>query len=220
MLRERIIGIKVFGRAPDYDSGNDPIVRARAAEVRKRLAQHYMHSEGASEAFRIEIPPGSYRALFTGIGKSETSEGPCEAAPDAGLPEGSTGQVSEQHDSFENGARGADVDSPPGKLEQRGVRSITTNSETPSSKMGPAGFSGSGDDVVGFCCWLLCDNSSNCRAAGYAGVARTSCCFRRSCRSFLGSFPQARSLSHHRIRRRDVSDRWFRRSLPISAWGL
>ena len=59
MLRERIIGIKVFGRAPDYDSGNDPIVRARAAEVRKRLAQHYMHSEEAGETLRIEIPPGS-----------------------------------------------------------------------------------------------------------------------------------------------------------------
>lgn len=64
MLRERVIGIKVFGRATDYDSGNDPIVRARAAEVRKRLAQHYMHAENASEEIRIEIPSGSYKAVF------------------------------------------------------------------------------------------------------------------------------------------------------------
>src|ERR1700757_3309815 len=49
MLRERVIGIRVFGRAADYDSGNDPIVRARAAEVRKRLAQHYLLAENASE---------------------------------------------------------------------------------------------------------------------------------------------------------------------------
>ena len=64
MLRERVIGIKVFGRAADYDSGNDPIVRARAAEVRKRLAQHYLHVENANEEIRIEIPPGSYKAVF------------------------------------------------------------------------------------------------------------------------------------------------------------
>ena len=64
MLRERVIGIEVFGRPPDYDSGNDPIVRARAAEIRKRLAQHYLGSEGASEEIRIEVPSGSYRAVF------------------------------------------------------------------------------------------------------------------------------------------------------------
>jgi hypothetical protein len=119
MLRERIIGIKVFGRAPDYDSGNDPIVRARAAEVRKRLAQHYMHGEGASEALRIEIPPGSYRATFAAIDRSETIEGHSEAEPDEDLHRGSTNQVSGQHDSFENSARSADNGSPPEKFDQR-----------------------------------------------------------------------------------------------------
>ena len=38
MLRERVIGTNVFGRAPGYDTGNDPVVRSRAAELRKRLA--------------------------------------------------------------------------------------------------------------------------------------------------------------------------------------
>lgn len=74
MLRERVIGINVFGRPSDYDSGNDPIVRARAAEVRKRLAQHYLHGEGASEELRIEIPPGSYRAVFATRNPSESTE--------------------------------------------------------------------------------------------------------------------------------------------------
>ncbi|WP_188759033.1 hypothetical protein [Edaphobacter acidisoli] len=64
LLRERMIGIKVFGRPSDYDSGNDPVVRARAAEIRKRLAQHYLHDEGAGDEIRIEVPPGSYRATF------------------------------------------------------------------------------------------------------------------------------------------------------------
>jgi len=39
-LRERIIGIEVFGRAPDYDTAEDPVVRLRAADVRKRVAQY------------------------------------------------------------------------------------------------------------------------------------------------------------------------------------
>jgi hypothetical protein len=41
LLKERIIGAAVFGRPPDYDTNEDPIVRGRAAEVRKRLAQYY-----------------------------------------------------------------------------------------------------------------------------------------------------------------------------------
>ena len=65
MLRERVIGANVFGRAPDYDAGNDPVVRNRAAELRKRLAQHYMRTrEPRKETIRIEIPTGSYRAIF------------------------------------------------------------------------------------------------------------------------------------------------------------
>ena len=64
MLRERVIGANVFGRAPDYDTGNDPVVRNRAAELRKRLAQHYMGTRGSKGAIRIEVPTGSYRAIF------------------------------------------------------------------------------------------------------------------------------------------------------------
>src|SRR3954469_11704031 len=40
-LKERTLGIEVFGRAPDYDTSQDPIVRASAAEIRKKLAQYY-----------------------------------------------------------------------------------------------------------------------------------------------------------------------------------
>jgi hypothetical protein len=62
-LRERIIGIEVFGRQPDYDTAEDPVVRVRATEVRKRLAQYYVES-GTEEDVRFEIPSGSYRAEF------------------------------------------------------------------------------------------------------------------------------------------------------------
>ncbi len=62
-LRERVIGTEVFGRSPGYEPSDDSIVRVRAAEVRKRLAQYYQ-SSGGDEFVRIEIPPGSYRAVF------------------------------------------------------------------------------------------------------------------------------------------------------------
>jgi len=39
MLKERTIGVEVFGREPDYETGDDPCVRVRATEVRKRLAR-------------------------------------------------------------------------------------------------------------------------------------------------------------------------------------
>ncbi|MBN9663558.1 MAG: hypothetical protein J0H49_35495 [Acidobacteria bacterium] len=62
-LKERNIGIEVFERAPDYDTGEDPIVRVRATEIRKRLAQYYQEGTD-SGAVRIDLPSGSYRAEF------------------------------------------------------------------------------------------------------------------------------------------------------------
>ena len=40
-LKERSIGIEVFGRSPSYDANADPVVRITAGEVRKRLMQYY-----------------------------------------------------------------------------------------------------------------------------------------------------------------------------------
>jgi hypothetical protein len=63
-LRERVIGIEVFGRAPDYDTAQDPVVRLRAADVRKRLAQYYQTQKNSNGQWKIEIPTGSYKAQF------------------------------------------------------------------------------------------------------------------------------------------------------------
>ena len=41
LLRERVIGKEVFGRPADYEPGEDPVVRIRAADLRKRLALYY-----------------------------------------------------------------------------------------------------------------------------------------------------------------------------------
>jgi hypothetical protein len=62
-LKERPLGVEVFGRSADYDTSQDPVVRASAAEIRKKLAQYYQEPRHESET-RIELPPGSYLAEF------------------------------------------------------------------------------------------------------------------------------------------------------------
>ena len=62
-LKERALGIEVFGRPVDYETSQDPVVRASAAEVRKKLAQYYQEA-GHDSAMRIELPSGSYLADF------------------------------------------------------------------------------------------------------------------------------------------------------------
>lgn len=58
-LKERSIGIEVFERPVDYDTGQDSIVRVKANEVRKRLAQYY-GQPGAGSQVQIDLPAGSY----------------------------------------------------------------------------------------------------------------------------------------------------------------
>src|SRR5215467_15893629 len=47
-LKERMIGVEMFGRPVDYDTANDAVVRVKATEVRRRLAQHYQDSARGS----------------------------------------------------------------------------------------------------------------------------------------------------------------------------
>lgn len=58
-LKERSIGIELFGRNPAYDTSEDAIVRVTASDVRRRLLQHYGRF-GDTSAFRINLSPGSY----------------------------------------------------------------------------------------------------------------------------------------------------------------
>src|ERR1700735_24811 len=44
-LKERTIGVELFGKRPDYDTSSDTIVRFTAGEVRKRLVLAYLQSE-------------------------------------------------------------------------------------------------------------------------------------------------------------------------------
>lgn len=73
-LKERLLGIEVFRRAPDYDTNVDPVVRVTAAEVRKRIAQYYQEPEHTHEV-RIDIPTGSYVPHFYRLQSSPTGNG-------------------------------------------------------------------------------------------------------------------------------------------------
>jgi TolB-like protein len=62
-LRERMIGVEMFHRPVDYDTANDSVVRVKATEVRKKLAQYYLERNEPAE-IHIEIPAGSYVPRF------------------------------------------------------------------------------------------------------------------------------------------------------------
>jgi hypothetical protein len=62
-LKERTLGVEVFGRDPDYDTNEDPVVRVTAGEIRKRIAQYY-HEPGHESEIRIDLPAGSYAPEF------------------------------------------------------------------------------------------------------------------------------------------------------------
>jgi hypothetical protein len=76
-LKERSLGVEVFGRDPNYDTNQDPVVRTAAGEVRKRLAQYYLES-GHRDEIRISLPPGSYQP--------EIHPSPERTAPHVAIP--------------------------------------------------------------------------------------------------------------------------------------
>jgi hypothetical protein len=84
-LKERVIGIELFGRSPTYDTAEDAIVRVAASDVRKRLLQHY-GKEGATSEFRISLPLGAYIPDITRRTRSSANRishlGGTEAEPD------------------------------------------------------------------------------------------------------------------------------------------
>jgi hypothetical protein len=62
-IKERTLGVEIFGRDADYDTASDPIVRVTAAEIRKRVAQYYQET-GHEGELRITLSSGSYVPQF------------------------------------------------------------------------------------------------------------------------------------------------------------
>lgn len=93
-LKERTIGTEVFQRAPGYATGDDPVVRVQAGEVRRRLEQYYQETPNGSPV-RIDLPVGSYAPHISwtssdpaAIDKAshEQSSLPAESSPDRKKP--------------------------------------------------------------------------------------------------------------------------------------
>src|SRR5258708_7966789 len=72
-IKERTVGIDVFGRTPDYDTNIDTVVRYSVGEVRKRLALYY--HEAAEAPVVISLTPRSYRPEFLRLAEPSTFAG-------------------------------------------------------------------------------------------------------------------------------------------------
>lgn len=59
VLHEQLIGVQVFGRNPEYDTGADNIVRTSAFQLRKKLDAYFTEA-GEDEPVIITIPKGHY----------------------------------------------------------------------------------------------------------------------------------------------------------------
>ncbi len=85
LVKERTLGIEIFGRDADYDTASDPIVRVTAAEIRKRIAQYYQ-DPGHENEIRLSLPAGSYVPQFQFPLGPQNSEALTVISP--GPPEG------------------------------------------------------------------------------------------------------------------------------------
>lgn len=84
LIKERTIGIEVFGRHPSYDTNLDHIVRTAATELRKRLAIYYGDEKHRSE-LRVGLIPGSYIPRFTLPAPLMPAAAESEVIPDSGI---------------------------------------------------------------------------------------------------------------------------------------
>ena len=91
-LKERVIGIELFGRSPTYDTGEDAIVRVTASDVRKRLLQHY-GKDGATSEFRISLPLGAYIPEITRRTRSSANGNSHLSGTEGELDQGRIGHI-------------------------------------------------------------------------------------------------------------------------------
>jgi len=87
-IKERTVGIEVFGRPPDYDTNTDTVVRYTAGEVRKRLALFFQAVPNAP--IQISLSARSYLPEFHRLaavtGADELSRLHNGIEPDANAP--------------------------------------------------------------------------------------------------------------------------------------
>lgn len=75
-IKESLLAVEVFGRRPDYDPRQDPIVRTEAGRLRARLSEYYL-GEGKDDSLVIDLPKGGYVPVFR-----QNAAHPAPTAPD------------------------------------------------------------------------------------------------------------------------------------------
>lgn len=83
-IKERNIAQEVFGRGTDFEPGEDSLVRVKAREIRKRLAEYYDSTPAG--CIRIELPLGGYVPQIRATCESHKEEIPNNEVAVAGKP--------------------------------------------------------------------------------------------------------------------------------------
>jgi hypothetical protein len=77
-IKERNIAQEVFGRGVDFEPGEDSLVRVKAREIRKRLAEYYENTP--ANGTRIELPLGGYSPQIHSTSEPHSEEIPPQKA--------------------------------------------------------------------------------------------------------------------------------------------
>ena len=78
-ISERNIAHIVFGKSQRFEPSEDSLVRVKAHEVRRRLAQYYR--DNPNSEVRIDLPPGGYAPRFISKNPAEQNPGADESNP-------------------------------------------------------------------------------------------------------------------------------------------
>jgi hypothetical protein len=78
-IKERTIACEVFGKGPGFEPGEFSLVRVKASEVRKRLADYYQSAPVSH--VRIDLPLGSYAPIIQRSPSVPASESPLLDVP-------------------------------------------------------------------------------------------------------------------------------------------
>src|SRR5579872_3859093 len=63
LIKEYVIAVSVFGKAPDFDPSTSAVVRVEAGRLRRLLSQYYAEY-GQDDALRFTVPKGGYSPVF------------------------------------------------------------------------------------------------------------------------------------------------------------
>ena len=80
-IKERTIAMEVFGKDSNFEPGEDSVVRVKAREVRKKLAEYY--EQNGEVDVRIQLPVGGYVPAFERKGQDAAGVVPLPVMPEA-----------------------------------------------------------------------------------------------------------------------------------------